>query len=103
MNFVLPRYYQNVLVAEVGENEYVILGYYAPKMVSAFSLAKPNEYIIRSLSETNQGGLNVTTNNTNLISSQIINFMQSDIGERTNIYYANSSNVYIKDKVHTKL
>ena len=45
---IIPRFYQEVLVAEVGTNEYVILGYFnlQERMEGSFSPAKSNEYII---------------------------------------------------------
>lgn len=100
---IIPRYYQDVLVAEVGEDEYVLLGYYNPKMVGSFSPARPNEYIIRALSDTSQGGLTVSPNNVNITSSDGITFTRSDVGETEDIVYADSDNVYRKGEVYNKL
>lgn len=100
---IIPKYYQDVLVAEVGEDEYVLLGYYNPKMVGSFSPARPNEYIIRALSDTSQGGLTVSPNNINITSSDGITFTRSDVGETEDIVYADSDNVYRKAEVYNKL
>ena len=100
---IIPRYYQDVLVAEVEEDEYVLLGYYNPRMVGAFSPARPNEYIIKALSDTSQGGLTVSPSNVNITSSDGITFTRSDVGETEDIVYADSDNVYRKGEVYNKL
>jgi hypothetical protein len=101
---IIPRFYQEVLVAEVGADEYVVLGYFnlQERMEGSFSPAKSNEYIIKSLSDTNQGGLSVTPSNINISSANDITFTQSDVGKATDIKYANSKNTYTKDKVYNK-
>ena len=100
---IIPRYYQDVLVAEVEEDEYVLLGYFNPRMVGAFSPARPNEYIIKALSDTSQGGLTVSPSNINITSSDGITFTRSDVGETEDIVYADSDNVYRKAEVYNKL
>jgi hypothetical protein len=101
---IIPRFYQEVLVAEVGSDEYVILGYFnlRERMVGSFSPAQSNEYIIKSLSDTNQGGLSITPSNINISSANDITFTQSDVGKATDIEYANSKNTYTKDQVYNK-
>ena len=99
---ILPRFYQDVLVAEVGD-EYVLLGYLNPRMVGAFSPAQPNEYIIKALSDTSQGGLTVSPSSVNITSSDNITFTQADVGESKDIVYADSDNVYRKGEVYNKL
>ena len=101
---IIPRFYQDVLVAEVGSDEYVILGYFniRERMVGSFSPAKSNEYILKSLSDTNQGGLSVTPSDINISSANGITFQQSDVGETTDIEYANSENTYTKQQVYNK-
>ena len=99
---IIPKFYQKVWVANDGGDEYVILGYRNKDMVGSFSPANPNEYIIKSLSDTNQGGLSITPTNINISSANDITFQQSDIGETTDIEYANSKNTYTKDKVYNK-
>ena len=101
---IIPRFYQEVLVAEVGSDEYVILGYFniSERMVGSFSPAQSNEYLIKSLSDTNQGGLSVTPSDINISSANGITFQQSDVGETTDIEYANSENIYTKQQVYNK-
>lgn len=101
---IIPRFYQEVLVAEVGSDEYVILGYFnlRERMVGSFSPAQSNEYIIKSLSDTSQGGLSVTPSNINISSATDITFTQSDVGKATDIEYANSKNTYTKNQVYNK-
>lgn len=101
---IIPRFYQDVLVAEFSSDKYVLLGYFnlQKRMEGSFSPAKSNEYVIKSLSDTNQGGLSITPSNINISSSDNINFQQSDIGETTDIEYANSENTYTKQQVYNK-
>ena len=101
---IIPRFYQDVLVAEVGTDKYVLLGYFnlSERMVGSFSPAKSNEYLIKSLSDTNQGGLSVTPSDINISSANSITFQQSDVGETTDIEYANSENTYTKQQVYNK-
>ena len=102
---IIPRFYQEVLVAEIGSDEYVILGYFnlQERMEGSFSPAESNEYIIKSLSDTNQGGLSISPSNINMSSANDITFQQSDVGKATDIKYANSENTYTKDKVYNKM
>lgn len=99
---VIPKFYQKVWVANDGGEEYVILGYRNKDMTGSFNPANPNEYIIRSLSDTNQGGISVSPSNINISTSNDITFQQSDIGETNSIEYANSKNTYKKDEVYNK-
>lgn len=101
---IIPRFYQEVLVAEFGSDKYVLLGYFnlSERMVGSFSPAQSNEYVIKSLSDTNQGGLSVTPSDINISSANGITFQQSDVGETTDIEYANSENTYTKQQVYNK-
>jgi hypothetical protein len=71
-------------------------------MEGSFSPAQSNEYIIKSLSDTSQGGLSVTPSNINISSATDITFTQSDVGKATDIEYANSKNTYTKEQVYNK-
>jgi hypothetical protein len=72
-------------------------------MEGSFSPAESNEYVIKSLSDTNQGGLSISPSNINISSANDITFTQSDVGKATDIEYANSKNTYTKDQVYNKI
>ena len=105
---IQPKYELKSLVAEVGKDEYVLLGYYNPNMVGAFSPADSGSYYIRTLTDTSQGGLKIAPQEIKLISNTGVAFKEQDLGESTDIIYANSedtpskSDVYTRDVLYTK-
>ena len=99
---ILPKYELKCLVAEVGKDEYVLLGYYSPNMVGAFSPADPGTYIIKTITDTSQGGLTVAPQEIKLTSNNGAVFKEQDLGESTTIEYADSEDTYTKKEVYNK-
>lgn len=99
---ILPKYDLKCLVAEVGKDEYVLLGYYSPNMVGAFSPADVGTYVIRTLTDTSQGGLTVAPQEIKLTSNNGVAFKEQDLGRSTTIDYAESKDTYTKNEVYKK-
>lgn len=99
---ILPKYDLKCLVAEVGKDEYVLLGYYNPNMVGAFSPADIGTYLIKTITDTSQGGLKVAPQEIKLTSNNGVSFKEQDLGESTDIVYADSKNTYTKSEVYKK-
>ena len=101
---IIPRFYQNVLVAEVGAEEYVMLGYYGleKNMVGSFSPAGQGEYILRTMNDVFQAGLQVSSNSVDIASNTGASFIEAGAGENKTIEYANSKNTYTKKEVYDK-
>lgn len=104
---ISPKYELKALVAEVGK-EYVLLGYYNPNMVGAYSPADIGTYLIKTITDTSQGGLKVAPQEIKLISNTGVAFKEQDLGESTDIHYANAEDtpnkkdIYTKDRLYTK-
>jgi len=99
---IIPKYELKALVAELGNDEFVLLGYYNPNMVGAFSPPLAGEYTVRTLTDTSQGGLTVNPQEITLTSNNGPSFVERDLGESTTIDYANSKDIYTKDEVYKK-
>jgi len=99
---IIPRFELKALVAEVGDKEYVLLGYYNPNMVGAYNPADTGTYFIKTLTDTSQGGLKITPQEIKLISNTGAAFMEQDLGESKDINYANSDDTYTKSEVYKK-
>jgi len=99
---IIPKYDLKSLVAEVGKDEYVLLGYFNPNMVGAFSPADKGTYVVKTLTDTSQGGLTVGPQEIKLTSNNGVSFKEQDLGESTEINYANSENTYTKQEVYNK-
>ena len=90
---IIPKYDLKCLVAEVGKEEYVLLGYYDPNMTGAYPPADVGTYLIKTMTDTSQGGLKVAPQEIKLTSNNGVAFKEQDLGESTDIEYANSNNV----------
>lgn len=99
---IIPKYELKALVAELDKNEFVLLGYYNPNMVGAFSPPLSGAYAVKTLTDTSQGGLTVNPQEIKLTSNNGPSFVERDLGESTTIKYANSDNTYTKDEVYKK-
>lgn len=99
---IMPKFDLKCLVAEVGTDEYVLLGYYSPNMVGAFSPADIGTYVIRTLTDTSQGGLTVAPQEIKMTSNNGVAFKEQDVGQSTEITYANSKDTYTKNEVYKK-
>lgn len=105
---IVPKYELKSLVAEVGKNEYVLLGYYNPNMIGAFNPANKGSYVVKTLTDTSHGGLTVSPQEIKLTSNTGVTFKEQDLGESTEINYANADDtpsiddVYTKDELYTK-
>ena len=99
---IIPRFKLKCLVAEVGKDEYVLLGYYNPNMVGSFSPAENGHYLIKTLTEGYHAGLDISPDNINIISHQGASFTESDVDKDTPIVYANSNDTYTKSEVYKK-
>lgn len=99
---IIPRFQLKCLVAEVGKDEYVLLGYYNPNMTGSFSPADNGHYLIKTLTDGYQAGLDIAPNNISLISHTGASFVESDVGKNTEINYANSNDTYTKNEVYKK-
>jgi hypothetical protein len=101
---IIPRFYQNVLVAEIGAEEYVILGYFGleKNMVGSFSPAEQGEYILRTMNDVFQAGLQISSNSVDIASNTGASFIEAGAGENKPIEYANSKNTYTKKEVYDK-
>lgn len=99
---IVPRYQLKCLVAEVGKEEYVLLGYYNPNMTGSFTPADNGHYLIKTLTDGYQAGLDISSDNINITSHQGASFIESDVDKNTNIEYANSKDTYTKDEVYKK-
>ena len=99
---IRPRFQLKCLVAEVGKDEYVLLGYYNPNMVGSFSPADNGHYLIRTFTDGYQAGLDISSNNINIISHEGASFIESDAGKNTPVNYAESKDTYTKNEVYKK-
>lgn len=101
---IIPRFYQNVLVAEVGAEKYVMLGYHGleKNMIGSFSPAGQGEYILRTMNDVFQAGLQVSSNSVDIASNTGASFIEAGAGENKTIEYANSKNTYTKKEVYDK-
>lgn len=99
---IIPRFQLKCLVAEVGKKEYVILGYYNPNMEGSFSPAENGHYLIKTMTDGYQAGLDIFSDNINIISHQGASFIEADVDKETDIIYANSEDTYTKDEVYEK-
>lgn len=99
---IIPRFKLKCLVAEVGKDEYVLLGYYNPNMVGSFSPAENGHYLIKTMTDGFQAGLDVSSDNINIISHQGASFTEADVDKDTDIVYANSKDIYTKSEVYKK-
>lgn len=99
---ITPRFQLKCLVAEVGKNEYVLLGYYNPNMTGSFNPADNGHYHIKTMNDGYSAGLDISSDNISITSHQGASFIESDVGKNTNIKYANSKNTYTKDEVYKK-
>lgn len=99
---IFPKFDLKCLVAEVGKSEYVLLGYYNPNMVGAYSPADKGSYLVKTLTDTSQGGLKVSPQDIKLTSNNGVSFKEQDMGKSTEINYANSKDIYNKKDVDTK-
>ena len=100
---ILPRYQLKCLVAEVGSDEYVLLGFYNPNMVGSFSPAENGHYLIKTMNDGFQAGLDIFSDNINIDSYQGASFIQTNADGDKEINYADSDNVYRKAEVYNKL
>ena len=100
---ILPRYELKALVAEVGKDEYVLLGYYNPNMVGSFSPADRGHYLIKTMTDGYQAGLDISPNNISIISHEGASFIEADVNEDTEINYAEIKDTYTKDEVDDAL
>lgn len=100
---IIPRFKLKCLVAEVGKDEYVLLGYYNPNMVGSFSPAENGHYLIKTLTEGYHAGLDISPDNINIISHQGASFTAADVDKETDIVYANSKDIYNKAQVDALL
>ena len=99
---IIPRFQLKCLVAEVGKDEYVLLGYYNPNMTGSFSPAENGHYLIKTLTEGYEAGLDIFSDNINIISHQGASFTEADVDKDTDIVYANSKDIYTKEEVYEK-
>ena len=99
---IIPRFQLKCLVAEVGKDEYVLLGYYNPNMVGSFSPADNGHYLIKTMTDGYQAGLDIFADNIDIISHQGASFIKSDVGNNTEIDYAESKDTYTKSEVYKK-
>lgn len=99
---IIPRFKLKCLVAEVGKDEYVLLGYYSPNMVGSFSPAENGHYLIKTMTEGYQAGLDISHDNIIIISHQGASFTEADVDKETDIVYANSKDTYTKSEVYKK-
>ena len=99
---IIPRVQLKALVAEVGKEEHVILGYYNPNMEGIFNPPSSGHYLIRTMSETSSGGIDVSPQEIIIQSNKGASFIEQDVGQSNNINYANSSNTYTKGEVYSK-
>ena len=99
---IIPRFQLKCLVAEVGKDEYILLGYYNPNMTGSFSPAENGHYLIKTLTDGYQAGLDIFSDNINIISHQGASFTEADVDKNTDIVYANSEDTYTKDEVYKK-
>jgi len=99
---IIPRFKLKCLVAEVGKDEYVLLGYYNPNMIGSFSPAENGHYLIKTMTEGYQAGLDISPDNINIISHQGASFTEADVDKDKEIVYANSEDTYTKDEVYKK-
>ena len=105
---IVPKYELKSLVAEVGKDEFVLLGYYNPNMVGAYNPADVGTYVIKTVTDTSQGGLKVAPQEINLTSNEGVVFKEQDLGQSEEINYANvedtpsMDDVYTRDRLYTK-
>ena len=85
---ILPKYELKSLVAEVGSNEYVLLGYYNPNMVGAYNPTDSGSYTIKTLTDTSQGGLKISPQEVKITSNNGVTFKEQDMGESNEINFA---------------
>ena len=100
---IIPRFKLKCLVAEVGNDEYVLLGYSNPNMVGSFSPAENGHYLTKTLTEGYHAGLDISPDNINIISHQGASFTAADVDKETDIVYANSKDIYNKAQVDALL
>jgi hypothetical protein len=98
---IIPRSQLKCLVAEISD-EYVLLGYYSPNMVKSFSPAEEGHYLIKTLTDGFNAGLDIHANNINIMAHEGASFTETSSGESTEVEYANSKNTYTKDQVYNK-
>ena len=98
---IIPRYQLKCLVSEMS-NEYVLLGYYNPNMVSSFSPAQKGHYLIKTMTDGFQAGLDIHSNNIGIMAHEGAGFVETSTDETTDIEYANSENTYTKQQVYNK-
>ena len=99
---IQPKYELKALVAEVGKDEYVLLGYYNPNMTGVYAPADVGTYLIKTMTDTSQGGLVVGPQEIKLTSNTGVAFKEQDLGQSNEVVYANSDNVYPKERLYTK-
>ena len=99
---IIPRFQLKCLVAEVGKDEYVLLGFYNPNMEGSYSPAENGHYIIKTVNDGFQAGLDISSDNIGIISHTGASFVEANVGENTTIDYANSKDIYTKDEVYKK-
>ena len=99
---IIPRFQLKCLVAEVGKDEYVLLGYYNPNMTGSFSPADNGHYLIKTLTDGYQAGLDIFADNISIIAHQGASFIEANVGKNTEIVYADSKDTYTKSEVYRK-
>lgn len=99
---IIPRFQLKCVVAEIGKDEYVLLGYRNPNMTGSFSPAENGHYLIKTMTEGYQAGLDISPDNINIISHQGASFTEADVDKDTEIVYANSKDTYTKSEVYKK-
>ncbi len=99
---IIPRSQLKCLVAEIGTDKYVLLGYYDPNMVGSFSPAQQGHYLIKTLTNGFQAGLDIHSNNIDIMAHEGASFTETSSGESNTVEYANSENTYTKQQVYNK-
>lgn len=99
---IIPRFQLKGVIAELGSDEYVLMGFYNPNMVGNFSPADNGHYLIKTMTDGFQAGIDVNSSNINLMANNGAVFTETGVGESTEVEYANSENTYTKQQVYNK-
>ena len=98
---IIPRFQLKCVVAEMSD-EYVLMGYYSPNMVGSFSPAQKGHYLIKTLTDGFNAGIDIHSNNIDIMAHEGASFTETSSGESNTVEYANSENTYTKQQVYNK-
>ena len=102
---VYPRGELNVAIVDILDNthEMLLLGYYYKEDVLFSTPAKQGHYKISNIGATNRWGFDIGEGSISIRSMDGVEFTEGEFHEdNSTVEYANTDNVYTKEKVYTK-